>query len=129
MPGSVAAAVPSTVMPYSLCSAWKETRTRPCRISGPYPDGRSQRAVLATVSRYEWELSKQLTYAEWTALQQFFVDRGGSLEPFYFYPEKIAWDATGNSVFGRWTVRFNGSLSRTFQMSRQQASLSLIEVA
>ncbi|MGC4052940.1 MAG: hypothetical protein QM757_26735 [Paludibaculum sp.] len=85
--------------------------------------------MMAAVSRYEWELSKQLTYAEWTALLQFFLDRGGSLEPFFFYPEKIAWDATGNSVFGRWVVRFNGSLSRTFQMTRQQASLSLIEVA
>ena len=129
MPGNVQQANPSTVLPYSLCSAFSETRQLATRLSGPYSDGRDQRAALATTSRKLWRLGKRLTLPEWTALRNFFLARKGSVEPFWFYPVKAEHDPTGISSIGRFTVRFEGALSETYSMSRSDVGLRLVEIA
>lgn len=127
MPGSVQVAAPTTVLPRSLCSAFVESREFPLRESGPYTDGRSQRYPVATVSRREWDLSKFLTFAEWTALETFYLATKAS--PFYWYPVDADFDADGSSTTGRVTVCFEGSLSRTYALGRQGASLKLVEIS
>lgn len=129
MPGSVAAAAPATVFPNSLCSAFTHAPDWPFRQAGPYPDGRSQISPQATVGRNAWSLTKRLTITQYRTLQTFFNARLGSVEPFYFYPKNVNYDASGASTAGRYTVRFDGGLSRTFGIARQDVPVRLIEVA
>jgi hypothetical protein len=129
MPGSLQLAQPATVMPYSLCRAFAESREFPVDESGPYVDGRSQRAVSGTVGRRAWQLTKALTLVQWELLVDFYGERRGAAEPFYWYPLAAHHDATGESSTGRFTVRFDGYLARTFALGLQSASLRLIQVS
>ena len=128
MPGSVALAAPSTVLPNTLCSAFEEVRAFATRENG-YPNGDYQAAAVSTTARRQWALGKRLTVAQWETLRQFFVARKGPLQPLYWYPLRSQYDASGASTTGRITVRFDGSLSRTYEMGRQGVSLRLIEIA
>ena len=129
MPGSLTLASPTTVMPKSLCAAFSEQREFPLRSSGPYVDGSSQRATLATVGRRSWSLSKRLTFTEWQALETFWEACKGPLTPFYWYPLASQHDDTGVATNGRFTVRFVGSLSRNYAPGRLEVSLGLIQVS
>ena len=129
MPGSLAQSAPTTVLPRSLYSAFSEQRVYPLRESAPYTDGRTQRAVTGAGSRRVWGLTKQLSYSEWRTLETFFEARKGALEPFYFYPLYSDWDGTGASTEGRYIVRFDGGLSRSYAVGRQEVNLRLVQVA
>jgi hypothetical protein len=129
MPGSLSTAAPSTVLPRSLYSAFNEQHVFPMRECGPYVDGRSQRAYTGSGSRKIWALTKRLTYAEWLLLEDFYVDRRGSLEPFYFYPFYSHYDATGVSTTGRFIVRFDCAITRAYSVGRQEVGLRLVQVS
>jgi len=128
MPGNVAPAAPATVLPNHLCSLFRETRVWPVRESGGYADGRYQSEVQAATSRKSWEIAKLLTFTQWFELLTFFDARNGSQQAFHWYPLISDYDPTGVSVIGRWLVRFDGALSRTYRLGRQEVSLHLIQV-
>ena len=128
MPGNVAAAVASAVMPSSLCSVFRETRAWPVHESGGYTDGLYQAAVQAEVSRKSWEIGKLLTFSQWLSLSAFYDSSNGPQKPFYWYPNVADYDPTGSYTAGRHLVRFDGALSRTYRLGRQEASLRLIEI-
>ena len=128
MPGNVAEAVATPVMPSSLCSVFREARAWPVRESGGYTDGRYQAEVQAEASRKSWEIGKLLTFAQWLALSRFFDTCHGSQQPFYWYPNIADYDPTGAYTEGRYLVRFDGALSRTYRLGRQEASLRLTEI-
>lgn len=128
MPGNVAAAVATAVLPNHLCALFRESRTWPVRESTGYPDGRFQAEPQAANSRKSWELAKLLTFAQWLALRDFYDARNGAQQPFYWYPQIADYDPTGIATTGRWLVRFDGSLSRTFRLGREEVSLRLIQV-
>lgn len=128
MPGNVAVAAPATVFPNHLCAAFSETRAWPIRESGGYTDGRYQTEAQADYSRKTWEIGKRLTFAEWSTLLTFFEARKGSQQPFYWYPLDADYDPSGVDTDGRYVVRFDGTLSRTYQRGRQESSLRLVEI-
>jgi hypothetical protein len=128
MPGNVAAAVATAVMPSSLCSVFREARAWPVRESGGYSDSRYQAEVQAETSRKAWEIGKLLPFAQWLSLSQFFDTCNGAQKPFLWYPNVADYDPTGFYTEGRYLVRFDGALSRTYRLGRQEASLRLIEI-
>jgi hypothetical protein len=128
MPGLVAAANPTTVLPAGLARALTETRTFRTLISGPYNDGRDQRRSEALTSRKAWTLTRRLAYSDWLALRNFYLARRGPAEEFYFYPRVADHDPTGQSATGRYTVRFASALSGTYGVPRFEAAFELIEV-
>jgi len=128
MPGSVSAANPTTVLPAGLARAFTETRTFRTLIAGPYADGRDQRRTEALVSRKAWRLARRLAYPDWLALRDFYLARRGPAEEFYFYPYLADHDPTGQSIRGRYLVRFAGALSGTYEIARLEAAFELIEV-
>jgi hypothetical protein len=128
MPGNVAAAVATAVMPSSLCSVFREARTWPVRESGGYADGRYQAEVQVESSRKSWEIGKHLTFAQWLALNTFFEACKGAQKPFFWYPNVADYDPTGSYTERRYLVRFDGALSRTYRLGRQEAGLRLIEI-
>jgi hypothetical protein len=131
MPGSLQlASVPEDcVLPYSLCSAVREDIAWPVVVAGPYADGRQQQRVDGDYSRRSWSLTKRLTPAQWTTLLAFHVARKGSHEPFFWYPKQADDDPTGASPTGRYTVRFEGPLSVSYDLGRVHCSFQLVEVA
>lgn len=133
MPGSVANAAPTTVMPATLSRAFAHTREYPV-IDNEYRNGESQRSVQATTSRKKWKLTKRLSPSQLAALRDFYDARCGSLEPFYFYDPyetnpKFSSDPTGVAVTGRYTVRFNSDWSQSVTPGRSDVQIELIEVA
>jgi len=128
MPGNVASAVAATVMPSSLCALFRETRAWPVRESSGYADGRYQAQVQADSSRKAWEIGKLLTFAQWLTLSAFFEACNGAQKPFYWYPNVADYDPTGSYTAGRHLVRFDGALSRTYRLGRQEASLQIVEI-
>ncbi len=84
MPGSVAIATPTTVLPFSLCRSFAHAREYPIQVN-EYRNGESQRGRLADTSRKRWRLGKRLTAAELAALRDFYDARNGPQEPFWFY--------------------------------------------
>jgi phage-related protein len=133
MPGSVQNAAPTTVLPQSLCRAFVHTREYPV-IDNEYRNGESQRSVQAATSRKKWNLTKRLTPAQLQALRNFYDDRNGTLEPFYFYDPyetnpRFSWDAAGQSLTGRYTVRFNNDWSQSVGPGRSDVQIELIELA
>jgi hypothetical protein len=128
MPGNVAAAVATAVMPSSLCSLFRETRAWAVRESGGYADGHYQAEVQAEASRKAWEIGKLLTFAQWLAISAFYDSSNGAQKPFYWYPNIADYDPTGSYTEGRYLVRFDDALSRTFRLGRQEVSIKLVEV-
>lgn len=128
MPGNVASAVATAVMPSSLCSVFREARAWPVRESGGYADGRYQAEVEAGASRKAWEIGKLLTFAQWLGLSAFHESMNGAQRSFYWYPNIADYDPTGSYTTGRHLVRFDGALSRTYRLGRLEASLRLIEI-
>jgi phage-related protein len=133
MPGSVANAAPSTVLPKFLCSAFQESREIALQAN-EYRNGESQRALQVSSSRRQWSLNVRLASAEMDALRTFFLARRGSLEPFYFYdpfavtPVGSNWDGTGASATGRITVKFAGPWEQSMGIARTDVSIRLVEV-
>jgi phage-related protein len=133
MPGSVANAAPTTVLPQSLCRAFVHTREYPV-IDNEYRNGESQRSAQAATSRKKWSLTKRLTATQLQALRDFYDARNGTHQPFYFYDPyetnpKFSWDGTGAAVTGRYTVRFNTDWSQSVTPGRSDVQVELIEIA
>jgi hypothetical protein len=133
MPGSVQNAAPATVLPHSLCRAFTHEREYPV-LDNEYRNGESQRSDQAANSRKRWRLAKRLPPAQLQTLRDFFDARRGPTEPFYFYDPyetnpKFSHDPTGQSVAGRYTVRFVGEWNQTVSLGRSDVSVELIEVA
>mgnify|MGYP001060147537 FL=1 len=133
MPDSVQNAVPTAVLPHSLCRAFVHTREYPV-IDNEYRNGESQRSVEASTSRKKWRLAKRLTATQLQALRTFYEARNGPAEPFYFYDPyetnpKFSYDPTGQAVVGRYTVRFGGDWGYAFGLGRADVTFELIELA
>jgi len=133
MPDSVQNAVPTAVLPHSLCRAFVHTREYPV-IDNEYRNGESQRSVEASTSRKKWRLAKRLTATQLQALRTFYEARNGPAEPFYFYDPyetnpKFSYDPTGQAVQGRYTVRFNCKWNQSMSSGRAEVEIELVEVA
>lgn len=133
MPGSVQNAAPLVVMPASLSRAFVHEREYPV-LDNEYRRGESQRSVQATNSRKRWRLTKRLTPSQLVTLRDFYDARKGPTEPFYFYDPyetnpKFSHDPTGQSVVGRYTVRFAGPWEQITSLARTDISVELIELA
>jgi hypothetical protein len=138
MPGNIAIAAPSGVMPATLCIAFTELREY-AQLQNQYHDGTVQRTQLAQTSRRMFRLSKRLSAAVLSALYSFWVSQKGGLTPFAFYnPFEVTsgqqigsnYDPTGNSTQGRVTVVFRGPWAQATDIARTNVqSLELVEVA
>jgi phage-related protein len=133
MPGSVANAAPSAVLPWSLCRAFVHQREYPL-VENEYRNGESQRSVQASNSRKRWRLTKRLAPAQLEALRDFYEARRGSQEPFYFYDPwetnpKFSYDPTGQATQGRYTVRFEGAWEQSAGIGLIEVALELVELA
>jgi hypothetical protein len=142
MPGNLAVAAPSGVLPKSLCTAFTETHVYPLLVE-QYHDGSTERSLIfdgvnTPTEIRTWKLSKKLNDAAIAVLLAFFEGQEGGLIPFYFYdpyepvpgqPIGSNWDPTGAAVEGRHTVIFRGDWSSVTNIGRSEASLELLEVA
>ena len=128
MPGTLSYASPSGVFPQMLCTAFASIDSWPV-VGSEYPDGNYQSRVDGVNPRMGWSQTHRLKFAQWTTLAAFWVTKRGGLKPFYFYPNPTQYDPTGNNTTGRYTVRFDGPLSGTYDLPRWVAGLKLIEVA
>ena len=131
MPGSVALASPSVVMPVFLSRSFRR-RNAWLVVASEYPDGSTQRAALVTNGRNEWVRDGRISQAELTALLAFYDARKGGTEPFYFYDP---WETSPifasapTGVPGRYTVVFNGPLEHSIDRGgRVEYSIGLREV-
>jgi hypothetical protein len=132
MPGNVAAAAPTTVLPWSLASRFTRQSEYPLLLA-EYRAGECDQSILGEIARNTWELSwEHLTPTEITALFAFYIACNGPLTPFYFYdltePNAGTYDPTGASTTSRYTVRFDGEWSQSIQLSMGKVSLRLVEV-
>jgi hypothetical protein len=130
MPGNVASASPSGVMPWNLCTAFEETRTYPL-LETKYHDGTSELGQLGQTSRKSWKLSQRITASALAGLKTFFEAQQGGMTPFLFYNVfEGTYDPSGDSLTGRYTVVFRGNWQQTTEMQRSTIpQLDLIEVA
>jgi len=130
MPGSIQNAAPSGVMPYSLCISFSESREY-VQLQAQYHDGATERSQLAQTSRRTFKLAQRLTAARAIALKAFWDGQQGGVVPFLFYDlAEGAYDATGNSTVGRYTVVFRGNWSQATGMLRTDVpQIELVEVA
>jgi hypothetical protein len=131
MPGSVTNAAPSTVLPWSLCRSFVHAREY-AAIENDYKNGESQRSLLVATSRKRWDTSRRLTPDVLAAFLAFYEARKGSSEPFYFYDPwdaLFAYDPTGASATGRYTVRFDCEWNQIVGIGRIDVGIALIELA
>lgn len=129
MPGVVAAASASTVLPALLCSSFTRTVAWPVE-DNVYRNGEAQRRARTAEGRNTWALAPKLPASVHAALKAFFAARGGPKEAFYYYdPHDGTHDPTGVATTGRYKVRFADSLSLSIGMARGDGQLGLIEVA
>ncbi len=126
MPQSVNNAVSAGVMPKSLCTSLVETREVPI-ITNTYHDGTCQRKTLAATSRKRFKIGKRLTASELNTLRSFYEDMIG--KAFTVYPLASDYDNAGQSLTGRYLVRFEGGWSESIGLGRHDARLELVEVA
>jgi hypothetical protein len=130
MPGSLSNAVPNGVMPYALCTAFSESRQF-VQLQAQYHDGSTERSQLAQTSRRTFKLAQRLTATGVTALKAFWDGQQGGVAPFLFYNlAEGAYDPTGNSTQGRYTVVFRGNWSQSTGVLRTDVpQIELAEVA
>jgi hypothetical protein len=130
MPGNVAAASPTVVMPAQLARAFSEDLRLEALVNA-YPDGSTDRAALANNVRHYFKMTQGLTAAGWQQMYNFFLQQQSA--PFYFYNlrETVppwSWDSTGQSTVGRYTVVFDGQWSDQFTAARTSVQMGLREV-
>jgi hypothetical protein len=129
MPGNVPLANTTQVLPQTLCKEFSARRDYPVLVNA-YPDGTSHREILTTNSRKSWKTKRRLTAALVSALRAFYDGMGPGA--FFFYdPMSIGsnYDATGASLQGRYTVRFEGAFSQEMGQGLGEVSLELVELA
>ena len=133
MPGSVANAAPSEVLPHSLSRAFARSQEYVV-LDNQYRNGESQRSALVSTSRKRWRLAKRLAPGALGDLRDFYDARNGPQEPFYFYDQyetspKFTPDPTGQAIPGRYTVRFEGSFDQNIGIGRADVEIQLMEIA
>jgi hypothetical protein len=139
MPGNLASAAPTGVLPQNLCTAFREVRAFPV-LANTYHDGASERGMISDgintpVSLKSWVLAQKLTASQLATLTTFFEAKNGGLLPFYFYnPFEPAsgsnYDATGASTQGRHGVVFQvAAWDETTGLPRTDVGFGLAEVA
>ena len=117
-------------MPYALGTAFSESRV--ClQLQAQYHDGTVERSQVAQTSRKTFKLAQRLTAARAAALKAFWDGQQGGGVPFLFYNlAEGAYDPTGNSTQGRYTVVFRGNWSQTTGIHRTDVlQIELVEVA
>ena len=133
MPGNVAAAAPTTVLPDFVSRSFEYASEFEVDLNY-YADGSGQAKAITTTPRRIWRASaKMMSDAQLTALRSFWLARK-CVEPFYFYYWREttplgAVDNTGVSTVGRYTVKFNGQWSEDFTLGVLHTDIELIEVA
>ena len=138
MPGNIQDAVPSGVMPASLCTAFTETREY-AQLQNQYRDGTIQRAQLAQTSRRTFRPNMRLDATLLSTLYTFLTSQNFGMTPFLFYNpfdvlagQQIGsnYDAAGNNTQGRVTVVVRGNWSQLSDLCRTNVQgLQLVEVA
>ncbi len=131
MPGSVSTASPTTVLPWSLSKAFSHLREYAV-IDNEYRNGEYQRDWLVSTSRKRWSISKRLTPSQLETLREFYEDRNGAQEPFYFYDpwdSAFFYDPTGVETTGRYTVRFDGAWNQSVGIGRADVDVTIVELA
>lgn len=133
MPGSVAAANPTTVLPFSL-SIFFERSQEWAVDKNRYRNGEVQADDLVSTSRKRWKLRKGLSATDIDDLRTFFLARNGGTEEFFFYDvwetsPIFSYDETGVATAGRYTVVFDGDLQEALGIARSEVTLGLREVA
>lgn len=136
MPGNLAAASPSGVLPNSTFTAFVESLSFPMLVESSYHDNTIERSLITDsvntpVALRSWKLAKRITTSQLSSLLTFFtVTTLGGLKPFYAYPDPRQYDATGSSVVGRITCVFRGGWSQSLTPGRHDVpSLELLEIA
>lgn len=127
MPGSVANATPSTVMPLAVARLFAESREVPGRVN-EYRDGTVQRRREASTGRRRFTATVRVDATGLVALRTFWsaVKQGAF---YYYHLTEAVYDATGVATAGRYTVRFAGGWSEAMEMARGEAMVNLVEVA
>jgi hypothetical protein len=138
MPANILAAVPNGVMPFSLCTAFTETREY-AQLQNQYRDGTIQRAQLAQTSRRTFRPNMRLDASLLATLYSFVESQNFGATPFLFYNpfdvlagQQIGsnFDAAGNNIQGRVTVVMRGNWAQASDLCRSNVqSLQLVEVA
>lgn len=136
MPGSVANAVATEVLPQVLCRAFTSSRDWICD-ENTYRNGESQRNARVSTSRKSWQIAPALTAAQWATMIAF-IEARRHVEAFFFYdpfepaggqPVGSNFDATGVSTQGRYTVVARGAVEAELNIPRGVMGLTLVEVA
>lgn len=138
MLGNLVQAEPNGVMPFSLCTAFTESREY-AQLQNQYRDGTIQRAQLAQTSRRIFRANMRLDAALLATLYTFLASQNFGMTPFLFYnPFDVAagqhigsnYDPTGNNTQGRVTVVVRGNWSQLSDLCRTNVQgLQLVEVA
>ncbi|HXP88838.1 MAG TPA: hypothetical protein VN841_29220 [Bryobacteraceae bacterium] len=146
MPGALAAAAPSGVLPQNLCTAFQESRLYP-ELSVAYHDGTQERGLITDASLLggdppssvrTWKLARRLKAADLATLRMFFEQQQGGLIPFYFYnpfepnpgsPIGSNYDASGTAIQGRHTCVFRGNWTETIGLGRSDTQIEIAEIA
>jgi hypothetical protein len=137
MPGNLLAAVPNSVMPFTLCTAFTEAREY-AQLQNQYHDGTIQRAQLAQTSRRTFRPNMRLNASLLAELYSFLQSQNFGMMPFLFYnPIDVAagqevgsnYDPTGNNTQGRVTVVFRGNWAQTTDLARSDVQgIEMVEV-
>lgn len=130
MPGNVAAASASAVMPGFLSSQFNLSSAFEVDINY-YVDGSGQAKAMASTARKTWRATIPCSSTLLGALRDFWLARK-SCEPFYFYFWRETTplgsvDLTGMSVVGRYVVKFNSPWAEEFTLGRAAINVELIE--
>jgi hypothetical protein len=133
MPGSVANASVSTVLPQWLARSF--VRADEWRVDqNVYQNGEVQSRTQVTAQRLRWTAEPILTADELEDLKDFWL---ATLHgAFYYYdPYEAAgaigsnYDGTGSATTGRHKVRWEGAWQQTMNLGRFTVRLGLVEVA
>ena len=130
MPGNVQLATVTSVLPFSLSTAF----TRQSKwefVANFFSDGRNLRRSLVSSPRNTWVLSKRLTPALMGQLRTFWNQQQGGTVPFFYYDpyeSNFTYDPTGSLTTGRYSVRFQGELKVTGSIPRVTVPLQLVEI-
>ena len=138
MPGNLIQPEPNGVLPASLCTAFTEVREFE-QLQNAYHDGTVHRSQLTETSRRTFRLTQRLNATALTTLYNFWVSQNGGATAFIYYnpfepasgqPIGSNYDPAGNSLQGRYTVKFNSAVwSQTTDSCRTHVPIELLEVA
>lgn len=131
MPGSVANASPTAVLPKVVARAFSEAREVASRVV-EYHDGTTERKAQVATSRRRWVIREALTATELAALRTFWNSVRHAA--FYLYhPLETnppgSYDATGVATAGRYTGVFRGGWNQSMGMARGEVGIEIEEVA